>query len=125
LHRLVSNLISNAIKYTPRGGSVTATVRRDGREAEFSVQDTGVGIPPENIPHIFDRFYRVRNASTAAKQGLGLGLSFVAWIVNAHGGRIDVSSEPGKGARFTVRIPLAPGAEPPAVSAPAIHSQPA
>jgi signal transduction histidine kinase len=69
------------------------------------VEDTGVGIPPENVPHIFDRFYRVRNAQTNRMQGLGLGLSFVAWIVSAHGGTIDVESKPGEGSRFIVHLP--------------------
>jgi signal transduction histidine kinase len=87
------------------------------------VEDTGVGIPPENLPHIFDRFYRVRNAQTNRMQGLGLGLSFVAWIVSAHGGTIDVESKPGEGSRFTVHLPMGspgvptPAAEPAAVSA--------
>ena len=76
----------------------------------MEVEDTGVGIPAENLPHIFDRFYRVRNAQTNHVQGLGLGLSFVAWIVEAHGGRIDVASTPGEGSRFTVLLPaIEPG----------------
>ena len=69
------------------------------------MKDTGVGIPAENLPHIFDRFYRVRNAQTNKIQGLGLGLSFVAWIVDAHGGKIDVTSTPGEGTVFTIRLP--------------------
>jgi signal transduction histidine kinase len=69
------------------------------------VEDTGVGIPAENLPHIFDRFYRVRGSQTEGIQGLGLGLSFVAWIVEVHGGRIDVASTPGDGSRFTVLLP--------------------
>ncbi len=72
----------------------------------LTVADTGVGIPKENLPHIFDRFYRVRPAHTQPTQGLGLGLSFVAWIVQAHEGTIDVESEPGQGSKFTVRLPL-------------------
>jgi signal transduction histidine kinase len=105
MERLVSNLVSNAIKYTPSGGTVDAGVdcREDG--ARFWVQDTGIGIPPEDLPFIFDRFYRVKGRRTATKEGLGLGLSFVAWIVNAHNGRIDVDSNPGTGTRFTVTLP--------------------
>jgi signal transduction histidine kinase len=73
--------------------------------AQLVVEDTGVGIAATNLPHIFDRFYRVRNAETNLIQGLGLGLSFVAWIVKAHGGLIDVSSKVGSGTKFTIRMP--------------------
>jgi heavy metal sensor kinase len=107
IERLLSNLLSNAVKYTPKGGSVRVVVgpAREPGWTKISVEDTGVGIPAENLPHIFDRFYRVRNAQTSAIQGLGLGLSFVAWIVEAHGGRIDVASNSGVGTRFTVLLP--------------------
>ena len=101
------------MKYTPKGGSVRVVVgpAREPGWTKISVEDTGVGIPAENLPHIFDRFYRVRNAQTNSIQGLGLGLSFVAWIVEAHGGRIDVASNSGVGTRFTVLLPSGP--EPP------------
>ena len=107
MERLLSNLLSNAVKYTPKGGSVRVVVgpAREPGWTKLSVEDTGVGIPAENLPHIFDRFYRVRNAQTNSIQGLGLGLSFVAWIVEAHGGRIDVASNSGVGTRFTVLLP--------------------
>ena len=107
VERLFSNLLSNAIKYTPSGGTVQVRVRRDERKdwGRFEIEDAGVGIPEENLPHIFDRFYRVRNAETNLIQGLGLGLSFVAWIVKAHGGQIDVTSKVGSGTKFTVRLP--------------------
>ncbi len=110
IERLISNLLSNAVKYTPKGGSVRVVVgpAREPGWTKVSVEDTGVGIPAENLPHIFDRFYRVRNAETNAIQGLGLGLSFVAWIVEAHGGRIDVASNSGVGTRFTVLLPSGP-----------------
>ncbi len=113
MERLLSNLLSNAVKYTPKGGSVRVVVgpAREPGWTKLSVEDTGVGIPAENLPHIFDRFYRVRNAQTSTIQGLGLGLSFVAWIVEAHGGRIDVASNSGEGTRFTVLLPSGP--EPP------------
>jgi heavy metal sensor kinase len=108
IERLISNLLSNAVKYTPKGGKVNVNVGRDEAEGwiRMVVADTGVGIPAENLPHIFDRFYRVRNAQTPAVQGLGLGLSFVAWIVSAHEGTIQVESTPGEGSRFTVRLPV-------------------
>jgi len=107
VERLISNLLSNAVKYTPSGGTVQVRVRRDERKdwGRIEIEDAGVGIPEENLPHIFDRFYRVRNAETNLIQGLGLGLSFVAWIVKAHGGQIDVTSKVGSGTKFTVRLP--------------------
>jgi signal transduction histidine kinase len=76
----------------------------------IEIKDTGVGIPAENLPHIFDRFYRVRNEHTSKLQGLGLGLSFVSWIVDAHGGKMDVSSTPGAGTQFRVQLPVDGGA---------------
>jgi len=107
IERLFSNLLSNAIKYTPANGTVQVRVRRDEKQnwARIEIEDTGVGIPAENLPHIFDRFYRVRNAETNLIQGLGLGLSFVAWIVKAHGGLVEVTSAVGAGTKFTVRLP--------------------
>ena len=107
MERLISNLLSNAVKYTPKGGSIKVRAGRDENSggARLVVEDSGVGIPAESLPHIFDRFYRVRNAQTNQVQGLGLGLSFVAWIAEAHGGRIDVASVPGDGSRFTVLLP--------------------
>jgi heavy metal sensor kinase len=105
--RLISNLVSNAIKYTPEGGAVGILLVDRGREFELVVEDTGVGIPSDHLPHIFDRFYRVPGTSSdrTVEKGLGLGLSFVAWIVKEHRGHIHVKSTPGVGTAFTVRIP--------------------
>jgi len=107
IERLLSNLLSNAIKYTPRGGSVDVRVGAGSGPGwvRLVVADSGVGISAENLPHIFDRFYRVRNAQTNLVQGLGLGLSFVAWIAEVHGGHVDVESKVGEGSRFTVELP--------------------
>ena len=110
IERMLSNLISNAVKFTPPGGEVRVSVERASDYAEILVADTGQGIAPEHLPQIFDRFYRVRGREEQAspEKGLGLGLSFVNWIVRAHSGTIDVKSEPGKGTTFTVRLPLHP-----------------
>jgi heavy metal sensor kinase len=109
IERMITNLLSNAIKFTPEGGRVHIASRRASGEAEIIVEDTGRGIPTEHLPHIFDRFYRVPGSGTAPapEQGLGLGLSFVAWIVKAHKGTIDVDSSPGRGTRFTIKLPAA------------------
>jgi signal transduction histidine kinase len=103
MERMVTNLLSNAIKYTRPGGKVTIRVVPENDRVQLIVEDTGVGIAPDHLPHIFDRFYRVPSADP--EKGLGLGLSFVDWIVKAHGGSIDVESELDKGTRFTVTLP--------------------
>jgi heavy metal sensor kinase len=107
IERMITNLLSNALKFTPEGGKVRMAVKSESDQVEIVVEDTGRGIATEHLPHIFDRFYRVPGSGTAPapEQGLGLGLSFVAWIVKAHGGRIEVDSTPGKGTRFTIRLP--------------------
>jgi signal transduction histidine kinase len=106
IERLVTNLLSNAIKYTPSGGRVVARLAGEGDSVKFVVEDTGVGISPDHLPHIFDRFYRV--PSSDPEKGLGLGLSFVSWIVKAHGGVVEVESELHKGTRFSVSLPAGP-----------------
>ena len=107
IERMLTNLLSNALKFTPPGGSVKVGARCIQRKVEITVEDTGRGIPAEDLPHIFDRFYRVRDAGGSAppEQGLGLGLSFVSWIVTAHKGKISVDSHPGEGTRFAIILP--------------------
>ena len=105
LLQLLLNLLDNAIKYTPSGGRVTAGWSTNGAQVELWVRDTGVGIAPEHLPHIFDRFYRADKARSRAEGGVGLGLSICRWIAEAHGGSISVESEPGQGSTFTVRLP--------------------
>jgi heavy metal sensor kinase len=103
IERLVSNLLGNAIKYTPSGGHVKVSLTPAFDQVKLIVEDTGVGISPDHLPNIFDRFYRVPSADP--EKGLGLGLSFVAWIVKAHGGTVEVESEPQQGTRFIVSLP--------------------
>jgi two-component system OmpR family sensor kinase len=107
IKQLLINLVDNAIKYTTQGGKVTLGLHRTEHEAVMTVTDTGVGIPAEDLPHIFDRFYRVDKARSRSAGGTGLGLSIVQWIVQAHGGKIQVQSQAGQGTTFTVWLPLA------------------
>jgi len=107
LKQLLLNLVDNARKYTPKGGKVTLGLRREAGWAVLTVADTGMGIPTQDLPHIFERFYRVDKARSRAAGGAGLGLSIVQWIVQAHSGKIDVQSKPNQGTTFIVRLPLA------------------
>lgn len=106
LRQVVDNLLDNAIKYTPAGGRVEVALRQDGPSGILEVTDTGIGIPREEQSRIFERFYRVDRARTRAIGGTGLGLSIVKHIVQQFGGDVEVTSELGKGSRFTVRLPL-------------------
>jgi two-component system OmpR family sensor kinase len=107
LKQLLLNLLDNAIKYTDVGGSVSLGLKVEDHEAVMTVSDSGRGIPPEDLPHIFERFFRrSRTTSDRSASGFGLGLSIVKWIVDSHGGQISAASEVGKGTTFTVRFPL-------------------
>lgn len=122
IERMVSNLLGNAIKYTPSGGRVTVRVIQAGEQVKFIVEDTGVGIASEHLPHIFDRFYRVPSADP--EKGLGLGLSFVAWIAKAHGGTVEVESTLQEGTRFVVTLPAGrPGPTAPEIPAASLTEQ--
>jgi DNA topoisomerase VI subunit B len=104
----VANLVGNAIKFTPRGGRVRVSVEPTPDGARIDVADTGVGIDPGELPHIFDRFYRGSRANEARGAGSGLGLAIVRSIVDIHGGTVTVESGAGQGSRFTVRLPQDP-----------------
>ncbi len=112
LRRMISNLIDNAIRYTTPGGKVSAAIETDGLEVRVRVTDTGVGISPEAAGHVFERFYRVDQARSRQKSdtlsgGFGLGLSIVKWIADAHHAAVELTSRPGAGSTFTVRLPRA------------------
>jgi len=106
LRRMTVNLLHNAIQYTPSGGAVTVNLRRENCHSVLTVSDTGTGIPQASIDRIFDRFYRVAEARARADGGSGLGLSIVKLAAECHGGAVSVSSKPGNGSTFTVRLPL-------------------
>lgn len=106
LYRLISNLIINAIQYTPKGGHITVVLDRSDNQALIQIQDTGIGIAPQEQTRIFDRFYRVSGDRSRSTGGAGLGLAIAQAIVQAHGGSIQVQSELGKGSTFTIRLPL-------------------
>lgn len=107
LRQVLGNLLSNAIRYTDHGGHVLLRVRAEAGEAVLTVQDTGVGIAPGDLPRVFDRFWRADPARQRATGGTGLGLTIAHRIVTDHGGRIEVTSRPHIGTTFTVRLPLA------------------
>ncbi|HYI16802.1 MAG TPA: ATP-binding protein [Thermomicrobiales bacterium] len=106
LRQLIWNLVENAVRYTPAGGTITLALRRHGPVAELTVTDTGIGIPTEHLPHIFERFYRVDTGRSRALGGTGLGLSIVRQIAEAHGGQVRVRSTVGEGSTFTVALPV-------------------
>jgi len=114
LAQVFINLVDNAIKYTPEGGTITISAQVEGDEIRIDVADSGVGIPAENLPRVFERFYRVEKARTRGAGGTGLGLAIVKHIVKGHGGRVDVKSVVGKGTVFSVFLPLEMPAVPPA-----------
>jgi heavy metal sensor kinase len=106
LRELFLNLLENAVRYTPEGGRISLSVDKDSGYARIAVSDTGVGIPAEHLPHIFERFYRVDKSRSRSEGGAGLGLAISRRIAEVHGGRIEVASEAGKGSTFTVFLPL-------------------
>ncbi|MEA2415230.1 MAG: two-component system, NtrC family, sensor histidine kinase KinB, partial [Thermoanaerobaculia bacterium] len=106
MRQVVDNLISNAIKYSADGTDIDIVTQIDGNHMLTAVIDHGIGIPTDEIPKLFERFHRARNVSSRYYGGLGLGLYIAKAIVEAHNGSISVVSEEGKGATFTIRLPL-------------------
>jgi two-component system phosphate regulon sensor histidine kinase PhoR len=99
------NLVTNAVRYTPDDGEVRITWRANAEEAEFAVYDSGIGIAPEHIPRLTERFYRVDRGRSRATGGTGLGLAIVKHVLNRHQATLEIKSEAGKGSRFAVRFP--------------------
>ena len=106
IEQVIINVVSNAIKYTPDGGEIKLKARADGEFVEIAISDNGIGIPSEDLPHLFERFYRVEKSRTSETGGTGLGLAIAKEIVDAHGGSISISSELGSGTTVTIRLPL-------------------
>jgi signal transduction histidine kinase len=113
IEETLNNLVTNAINYSPDGGRVTVTATGRGEYIEIRVEDTGVGIPQEELPKIFDRFYRVKHPKTRQVTGTGLGLAIVKGVVEAHQGTIDVESVPDQGTTFRILLPAIRGVEEP------------
>jgi len=105
IHQVLANLLHNAISYTSQGGSILLEAGAVPGGVEISVSDNGIGIPPQDVPRIFERFYRVDKARSRDEGGTGLGLSIVKHIIEAHGGKVRVESKPGQGSRFTFFLP--------------------
>jgi signal transduction histidine kinase len=124
LGQVLTNLIGNSLKFTPRGGSVKVALTASGRGARIQVIDTGVGIEAAELPHIFDRFYRGSRANEARSSGSGLGLAIVRSVVEMHGGRVMVESRVGNGSVFTVTLPADPRQSPDAVATGAVSPVP-
>jgi two-component system sensor histidine kinase BaeS len=105
IHQVVTNLLGNALKFTPAGGRVTVRTGQDGQSAVLTVADTGIGIPADELPHVFDRFWRGQAA--ARTSGSGIGLAIAAELTSAHGGTLTAASQPGKGTTLTLALPRA------------------
>ena len=99
------NLLDNAIRYTPAGGTVAAALEAEEHGVRLRISDTGPGIPPDAAPHIFERFYRADKARSREDGGFGLGLSIVKWIAETHHGAVELDSRPEQGTTFTVTLP--------------------
>jgi len=107
MEQVMNNLLENATKFTPAGGSIKVSAVVEGESMVIRVADTGVGIPPADLPHVFEQFYRVEKARSREAGGTGLGLSIVKHIIALHGGTVEAESVLGKGAMIILRLPLA------------------
>ena len=106
LRQVIGNLVTNALRFTPPGGTVRLEGRRDGTDVVIDVIDTGTGISPEDLPKVFDRFWRAEQSRNRHTGGSGLGLAIVRSLVEAHHGQVTATSALGEGSTFTVRLPL-------------------
>jgi len=106
INEVLGNLLSNAFKFTDRGGTVELAVEGLDNEVSITVRDSGAGIPPEQLPHIFEKFYQANNQAQSSSRGTGLGLAIAREIVEAHGGTISVASSQGVGTTFTITLPV-------------------
>ncbi len=111
LRQILNNLLSNAVKFTPRGGRICTRIRSTENGVQLVVEDTGIGIPPEHLPHLFEKFGPHQRPGTQGERGTGLGMPIVKHFVELHGGRIEVESSVGVGTRFTIWLPLSPPVE--------------
>jgi two-component system, OmpR family, sensor kinase len=105
LRQVILNLVTNGIQHNREGGKVRVSCRVENGHSVLAVSDTGPGISPEHLPHLFERFYRVDMARAGRSDGAGLGLAICKAIIEAHGGRMEVESQPGSGATFSLRLP--------------------
>jgi signal transduction histidine kinase len=105
--QVLRNLLDNALAHTPPGGEIAVAVHAEGQWVEVGVRDTGGGIAAEDLPYVFERFYRADKSRSRATGGAGLGLAIARQLVKAHGGRIEVESEVGQGTQFTFTLPVA------------------
>jgi signal transduction histidine kinase len=112
LHQVLFNLVENAVRFTPDGGEVTLSARRENGSIAIAVADTGAGIPAEHLPRLFERFYRADPARARGDGGTGIGLAIARSVVEAHGGTIRAESKPGRGSVFTFDLPAANGGRP-------------
>jgi two-component system sensor histidine kinase SenX3 len=108
IEETITNMLFNAVKYTPDGGRVGMEVKRNGNVVQVRITDTGIGIPETSLPRIFDEFYRAENARAVERDGTGLGLAFAKQVVERHGGRIWAENNPGGGSTFTFTLPWTP-----------------